>query len=1005
MTTTKNPRFRKSLARSFQWFFLGAVLIPLLAFCRIAYDSYVQKIALKQRELRDHHRILGFSLDKHYRLYRKTLKEIGRGFSKDKALQRLSGAKDPNLWFGRSKHFLSELESNPLQKRKILLSYLKQNRRYKKTIWSALYEDITEYDEWKAPLKAQVSVWERSHSSLPSHQGKDVFQKDLLMGGAKHLSSPFFWALKYGNLVDRLPMHQIFYTGNSLMNQIWHNLEKTARELLLSQLFGKNSVPTGDLANIEKVSKASLADSRSIFIPFQLPGFTLGLFWETLPANFDREEYKAGRIPAPEGIYFLILDHSKAESHFLELVSGKHRTKALRFISQGLDQWKSDLQDEAIALAVVNLRRLDKKGASPASFVTLGFDPKLGMQTPDASDAGEVLQSPWTIDGRVPFVETLIGILDEKTGKTNLEGESLTGFFENLTSTEKEGREWLFASSTTVSKYPDLKKALKASKTLNRALSFTYAHPSSEEMIGTVMPSSVFPGRAYVFLQSQEKFRRQILSQQILYLGLFLFVVVGVGILGRLLSRQVVLPVVELSGHISELEKGQFPEGQESERDDEIGDLSREFQRMARRIQEKLFEMRSIGTVNLLMTYEFSRSLMLRYILHLLCIRYSASFGVIGFFENRLSEIHTDYQTWNPLPHSDEKQRQIIEALVRTMKENEELISHHDKEDLQSIGLNSNSAITCRLLPAQGEQAKIQGLLFMAGMEEDSRMLFSDGEQNPVIHLSGQAKLAVLKSLLDEIQSDARKGKEVQEGLMPSTDPTVGGRIEVGHYFHGARGLAGDFFDYIQFEQENLIGFAIADVSGKGVGPSLFGATAKAYLKVLALKYPDSPGTVLAELNGLLCTNTSSLFLTLFYVVLDLQSLEIKYASAGHNDMFYLSQTSDLKLLKAKGLPLGMLDDQIYETCTLTVCTQESLVLYTDGIPELENPGRELFGRQRFEQFCLGHLESDSATWAKELETELDEFRRGVHPSDDVTALRIRILSSFQSNDGKLDEI
>ncbi|MBT3785748.1 SpoIIE family protein phosphatase, partial [bacterium] len=92
-------------------------------------------------------------------------------------------------------------------------------------------------------------------------------------------------------------------------------------------------------------------------------------------------------------------------------------------------------------------------------------------------------------------------------------------------------------------------------------------------------------------------------------------------------------------------------------------------------------------------------------------------------------------------------------------------------------------------------------------------------------------------------------------------------------------------------------------------------------------------------------------------------------------------------------------------TCTLTVCTQESLVLYTDGIPELENPGRELFGRQRFEQFCLGHLESDSATWAKELETELDEFRRGVHPSDDVTALRIRILSSFQSNDGKLDEI
>ena len=54
---------------------------------------------------------------------------------------------------------------------------------------------------------------------------------------------------------------------------------------------------------------------------------------------------------------------------------------------------------------------------------------------------------------------------------------------------------------------------------------------------------------------------------------------------------------------------------------------------MAEEIQEKLFTMRSIGAVNRLMNHDLARRTMLKYILHLLSIRYRATFGLIGFLK------------------------------------------------------------------------------------------------------------------------------------------------------------------------------------------------------------------------------------------------------------------------------------------------------------------------------------------------------------------------------------
>ena len=363
---------------------------------------------------------------------------------------------------------------------------------------------------------------------------------------------------------------------------------------------------------------------------------------------------------------------------------------------------------------------------------------------------------------------------------------------------------------------------------------------------------------------------------------------------------------------------------------------------------------------------------------------------------NRLSEIVDDYELWDDSPSEGRNMLGILPMLIHDLQDSQDGVRYLSTEELHGMGLELDSGVVCRLGSTRDEHARLQGFLFMAGMKQNPREIFPDPVVNPLVRLGTQAKLAAVKVLLDEIQSDAKRGQEVQEGLMPSSNASQNIPLDIGHYFHGARGLAGDFFDILHLESESQFGFVIADVSGKGVGPSIFGATAKAYLKVLAMEAPGDPAFVLSRLNDLLVSDSSSMFLTMFFLVLDLKTMEMTFASAGHNDMFHFSRSTELTTLRAKGLPVGMLEGQVYENCKVSISPGDSLVLYTDGIPELENPARELFGIQRLEAFCRAHIADEGSLWVQALESTLDDFRRGVSPSDDVTALRVKIPADFE---------
>jgi sigma-B regulation protein RsbU (phosphoserine phosphatase) len=165
-----------------------------------------------------------------------------------------------------------------------------------------------------------------------------------------------------------------------------------------------------------------------------------------------------------------------------------------------------------------------------------------------------------------------------------------------------------------------------------------------------------------------------------------------------------------------------------------------------------------------------------------------------------------------------------------------------------------------------------------------------------------------------------------------------------------AREVGGDFYDYIPVG-EGCWGVEIADVSGKGVPAALFMALSRTLVRASASENPDPAGSIL-EANRYICMDSkTSMFVTLFYGILDTRKAIFTYVNAGHNPpLLFRAGSSGAELLRGKGIALGILDDIELELTELRLNLGDTVVFYTDGVTEATNERDEEYGMERLKE-------------------------------------------------------
>jgi len=218
----------------------------------------------------------------------------------------------------------------------------------------------------------------------------------------------------------------------------------------------------------------------------------------------------------------------------------------------------------------------------------------------------------------------------------------------------------------------------------------------------------------------------------------------------------------------------------------------------------------------------------------------------------------------------------------------------------------------------------------------------------------------------ERITQELRLASEIQTSFLPESCPFLRG-WEIAADWHAAREVGGDFYDFIPLGRDRL-GLVIADVSDKGVPAALFMSLSRTLIRAAAQDI-RSPAKVLQHVNELIMADArSNMFVTVFYGVLNRNTGQLTYASAGHNPPIWwrhsaaaarVSDTSSLTpsegnetesqmtLLTAKGVVLGVAEDIVLEERQVIIGPGDILVLYTDGVTEPINGQVEEFGEER----------------------------------------------------------
>jgi sigma-B regulation protein RsbU (phosphoserine phosphatase) len=287
------------------------------------------------------------------------------------------------------------------------------------------------------------------------------------------------------------------------------------------------------------------------------------------------------------------------------------------------------------------------------------------------------------------------------------------------------------------------------------------------------------------------------------------------------------------------------------------------------------------------------------------------------------------------------------------------------------------------------------GVITLVGRRSNVR--FSAGDERMLSAIASQVGAAletqrlVQESLRQErIVRELELAHDLQLKLLPDpasfeSPPSVAARCVP------AESVGGDFYQLFRLPG-NRVGLMIGDVSSHGFSAALIMALTLSAASIYAAE-SASPDEVLRRVHRALANEleTTEMFLTLFYGVLDLESGELAYVNAGHPHAFRVSADAGVLRLGATLPPLGMIAlNDIQQTVVPWNPSSDLLLLFTDGLSDaFAQDGAATSGEASL-------VEDVVSMRAEPLPAILDHLfaraaaARPTTPTDDRTALLVR---------------
>lgn len=242
-----------------------------------------------------------------------------------------------------------------------------------------------------------------------------------------------------------------------------------------------------------------------------------------------------------------------------------------------------------------------------------------------------------------------------------------------------------------------------------------------------------------------------------------------------------------------------------------------------------------------------------------------------------------------------------------------------------------------------------------------------------------------------KLKKELEVASEMQKMLFPSELPS-NRKMDISAKYVSRHEIGGDYYDFIPLNDEEYI-VCIADVSGKGISAAMLMANFQATIRTLISYQQFDLKFLVNELNKKVLTSSKGeKFITFFIAHYNIETRELNYINAGHNSPF-ITNGKHYQLLDEGSIGLGMLDELPFVNIGTEVLNPNTtLVLYTDGIVELENERNEFFELERLIKLVHSYYPLKMEDLNNLIFSKLDEWRATRKFVDDTAIFSCRFF-------------
>lgn len=203
------------------------------------------------------------------------------------------------------------------------------------------------------------------------------------------------------------------------------------------------------------------------------------------------------------------------------------------------------------------------------------------------------------------------------------------------------------------------------------------------------------------------------------------------------------------------------------------------------------------------------------------------------------------------------------------------------------------------------------------------------------IELGRRAGLAVANA--KQFNRERNVAETLQRAFLPSRLPLRNGLHISAHYRPGSSEaeIGGDWYDAFEIANDQIV-ITIGDVAGKGIEAARLMVLLRQAIRIAALD-TEEPQRMAAVCNRWLLADSGEKLASAFIGVLDPNKHELRYVSAGHAPPFLLRRGCEAVPLESPCEPLGAVAEARFKAHRMDVPDGSMLVLYTDGVLEIEH--------------------------------------------------------------------